>query len=145
MADPLPIEADPSPGDIQALRESLYRFNVAALDGLEGEELAVILRDEVGDLLGGIYGWTWAGWLEVNLLWVREDQRGRGLGSRLLAAAEAEGRARGAHTALLDTHTFQAPDFYRRHGYHVYAAVEGYPPGHSKLLFRKRLSPEDAE
>src|SRR3954447_6852211 len=142
MNDALTIEADPSDKDIQELRHQLYRYNVASLDGLEGDTLAIFVRGPDGELQGGIYGWTWAGWLEINLLWVHEQQRGRGLGSRLLAAAEAEGQARGAHTALLDTHTFQAPAFYQQHGYEVYATVEGYPPGHSKLFFRKRLTAE---
>ena len=144
MADDLRIEADLSADDLQELRHQLYRYNVASLGGLEGETLAIFVRGPDGALQGGIYGWTWAGWLEINQLWVREQERGHGLGSRLLAAAEAEGRARGAHTSLLDTHTFQAPAFYRRHGYEVYATVEGYPPGHSKLFFRKRLLDSDA-
>jgi ribosomal protein S18 acetylase RimI-like enzyme len=138
------IETDPASGEIQALRDSLNAFNVASMGGLEGEELAIFVRDAAGVLRGGLYGWTWGGVLEVNLLWVHEAERGRGLGSRLLAMAEAEGRARGASMAVLDTHSFQAPDFYRRHGYEVYAILEGYPAGHSKLYFRKRLLPEQA-
>jgi ribosomal protein S18 acetylase RimI-like enzyme len=142
--DDLRIEAHPRREDLEELHERLYRFNVASLGGTEGDELAIFVRDADGSLLGGIAGFTWLGWMQVNVLWVREDQRGRGLGSRLLAAAEAEGRARGAHTCLLETHTFQAPDFYPKYGYEVYATIEAYPPGHSKLLFRKRLSAEDA-
>lgn len=145
MADELRIETDPASGDIQMLRESLNAYNVASMGGLEGDELAIFVRDTAGELRGGLYGWTWGGVMEVNLLWVREDERGRGLGSKLLAMAEAEGRARGANMAVLDTHSFQAPDFYRRHGYEVYATLDGYPAGHSKLFFRKRLLTNDAE
>ena len=142
MTDELRVETAPANEDIQTLRESLYAYNVAGVGGLEAEELAILVRGEDGELRGGLYGWIWGGYLEVNLLWVHEAERGRGLGSRLLSMAEAEGRARGAHTAVLDTHTFQAPDFYRRQGYEVYATVEGYPAGHDKLYFRKRLLPE---
>jgi ribosomal protein S18 acetylase RimI-like enzyme len=144
MADELRIETDPASGDVQALRQSLYAYNVASTGGLEGDELAMFVRGADGEVRGGLYGWTWGGILEVNLLWVHEQERGRGLGSRLLAAAEAEARARGAHTAILDTHSFQAPDFYRRRGYEVYATLEGYPAGHDKLYFRKRLLPRQA-
>jgi ribosomal protein S18 acetylase RimI-like enzyme len=140
----LRIETDPASGDIQALRERIYEYNVAGTGGLEGEEVAIFVRGADGEVRAVLYGWTWGGYLEVNLLWVHEQERGRGLGSRLLVAAEAEARTRGAHTAILDTHSFQAPDFYRRHGYEVYATLEGYPAGHSKLYFRKRLLPGDS-
>ena len=42
--------------------------------------------------VGGIVGATWGGWLAIDLVWVREDQRGAGLGSDLLHRIEAGGR-----------------------------------------------------
>jgi GNAT superfamily N-acetyltransferase len=143
VAEDLPVEDAFNREAVQELRERLYQYNVASVGGLEGKELGIFVRGEDGELRGGLYGWTWGGYLEVNLLWVHEAERGHGLGSQLLAAAEAEGRARGAHTAILDTHSFQAPAFYRRHGYKEYATLEGYPAGHDKLFFRKRLLPDE--
>ena len=142
MADELQIQTDASDQDVQALRDQITAYNFATVTDLEGKDLAIFVRGADGEIRAGLYGWTWGGYLEVNLLWVHETERGHGLGSRLLAAAETEGRARGAHTAILDTHSFQAPAFYRRHGYEEYATLEGYPAGHSKHFFRKRLLPD---
>ena len=47
--------------------------------------------------------------------------------------------AAGAHSAFLETHSFQAPDLYRRLGYEPIAEIEDYPPGGSQLIMRKRL------
>jgi GNAT superfamily N-acetyltransferase len=139
MDETLRVGTTPDGRDIRALRRGIYEHNVAST-GIEGDDISIFVRDADGELRGGLYGWTWSGWLEVNLLWVRADERGHGLGSRLLAAAEAEALARGCHTSILDTHSFQAPDFYRKHGYEVWANLDGYPTGHSKIYFRKRLA-----
>ena len=142
--EPLEIETDPNRRDVNALDVWMYQLNVARTGIADGEELAIFLRDDEGAIRAGLYGWTWSGWLEIRTLFVHEAERGRGLGSRLLAAAEKEGRRRGAHTAILDTHSFQAPDFYRARGYQAYAELDGYPTGHSKIFLRKRLDDQSA-
>jgi GNAT superfamily N-acetyltransferase len=78
-------------------------------------------------------------WLTVDTMWVHPDRRGDGLGTALLAAVEAEARARGCRWAKLNTWEFQAPGFYERHGYVEYGREVDYPPGHVNHLMRKAL------
>ncbi len=61
--------------------------------------------------------------LEVEFLYVAEDMRGRGLGSRLLAHVEDAARKDGLRRVLLNTYSFQAPGFYEKHGYQRLFAV----------------------
>ena len=142
--DELIVERPPRAEDVEALGELIYAYNAASSGIDDGEEFGIFLRDDDATLYGGICGWTWAGCTEIRYLWVHETRRGQGYGSRLLAAAEDAARERGCHTALLDTYSFQAPEFYRAHGYEVYAVVDDFPTGHQRLFLRKRLTPPEA-
>jgi GNAT superfamily N-acetyltransferase len=73
------------------------------------------------------------------LLWVHADLRGKGYGSRLLALAEDEARARGCYLVTLGSYSFQAPGFYQRHGYQVVGTVPDCPPGHAHVYLMKAL------
>jgi GNAT superfamily N-acetyltransferase len=75
----------------------------------------------------------------VKLLWVAESHRGGGLGSAMLRAAEAEALRRGCRQIMLATHSFQAPDFYAKHGFRRVAIVVGNPIGHTDILMLKRI------
>jgi ribosomal protein S18 acetylase RimI-like enzyme len=115
-----------------------HNLETTGIDDARG--LTVTSRDAEGDLIGGLSGFTWGGLCKVRLLWVREDQRGRGLGSRLMDAAEAEAMARGCRQVVLETHSFQAPEFYQARGYRIVGTVEDYPQGYQYFMLVKRLT-----
>ncbi|MFD9869551.1 GNAT family N-acetyltransferase [Streptomyces niveus] len=103
--------------------------------------LHVWLMDEsTGALAGGLAAHVWARWLHVDLLWIDETHRGTGLGTRLLAEAEDQARARGCTHARLETWDFQAPAFYRQQGYELAGHIPDYPPGVTEFFFIKRLT-----
>lgn len=103
----------------QRLSDELDVVNAAATPGVAApRELTVRITDGEGDdLVAGVSGWTWGVAAGIGMTWVREDQRGTGVGSRLLDAFEAEARERGCTHVFVTSFTFQAPGFYERHGY----------------------------
>lgn len=107
----------------------------------EGHEktLCFALHASDGSVVGGIIGETHWNWLFINLMWIRQDLRGQGYGHQLIMAAEDEGRRRGATHAYLDTFSFQAPEFYQKHGYQVFGVLEDFPPGHKRYYLTKQL------
>jgi GNAT superfamily N-acetyltransferase len=123
----------------ERLDQEISAFNAAASGHHDARMLSVAVRGDDGDLRGGLYGWTWGGCGYVDLLWVRDDQRGLGLGAGLLAAAEAEIRRRGCDRVALSTHSFQAPGFYARLGYTECGRTPGYPRGHDDIHLVKQL------
>lgn len=135
------LEDEPDLHAVHFLDDQLYAYNVARTQINNGRLLGMFLHDEHGEIAAGLYGWTWGTSLFVDKLWVREDQRHAGYGSRMLQAAEQEGVARGCTQSMLVTHNFQAPDFYRKHGYEIVGMFEDYPtPEYKQYFLRKSLS-----
>src|SRR6185437_8050083 len=78
---PVMSEARFAVGDADAdlaerLDQEISAFNAAASGHHDARMLSVAVRGDDGDLRGGLYGWTWGGCGYVDLLWVRDDQRG---------------------------------------------------------------------
>ena len=95
-----------------------------------------------GKVQGGVRGQTYWSWCAIDVLTVAEPYRRQGIGSRLLARVEEIARARGCVGIRLDTTSFQAPDFYRRHGTSNLVA-SGLSAGLSRLWFMKRFEVTD--
>jgi GNAT superfamily N-acetyltransferase len=135
----LRLDEHPSDTEREYLDDQINAFNVAQTGKHDYQPLAFVLRDDENVLVAGIAGWTWAGGCEIRSLWVAEAWRGHGLGTRLLALAEQEATRRGCKTVVLDTHSFQAPNFYVKQGYLLTGVVDDYPPGARRYFFHKRL------
>lgn len=140
MDDELTIEDEPRREDVAALDDRLYRYSAAVTGCDNGRWLAIFVRDGAGEITAGLHGWTWGRTGYVRTLWVRDDLRRQGLGARLLGAAEREAVRRGCREMQLETHSYQAPDFYRRQGYLQVDELPSWPgEGHTRVFLRKAL------
>jgi GNAT superfamily N-acetyltransferase len=133
-------EDHPDPLDIEVLETQIRREASAAMGLGEEADLAIFVRD-ADRVVAGISGWTWGDCCELQSLWVEPSLRGRGLATRLLAAAEAEAAARGCSQTVHFTYAFQAQALYERNGYELAGRVEDFPSGTDVLWYRKRLNP----
>jgi GNAT superfamily N-acetyltransferase len=135
----LVLDHDTAPENIGLIGQALSSFNTSAVGLDDQRRVAIFFKDSSDEIVAGLYGSTYWGWLEISLLWVREDLRGRGYGSQLLEAAETEALDRGCRAAMLDTFSFQSPQFYLKHGYEVFGELEAYAGEHKRFYFRKSL------
>ena len=117
----------------------ISEFNKQQAGDDEGKNLCFVLQTPDQEVVGGVIGATFWDWLYIDLMWIREDLRGQGYGHLLLTRAEEEGRQRGAKNSYLDTFSFQAPDFYKKHGYQVFGELKGFPAGHQRYFLTKQL------
>lgn len=131
------VEERAAPADERVVHDGLRAFNEAVIGPPEARPLAVFARDAAGRVVGGLIGESKWRWLYVAKLWLPRELRGQGLGSRLLAAAEAEAWRRDCLGVFLDTFEYQALPFYERHGYELFGTLDGYPPGWRQYHVRK--------
>lgn len=133
------MTATPDRADLRDVERAVLEFNMQRTGYRDDAELACVLRDDDGALVAGLSGFTWGGYGMIEWLFVRDDQRGTGLGTRLVRAAEDEATRRGCVVMRVNTHTFQAPDFYARLGYGVIGSSDDTPVGHGEIFYAKRL------
>ncbi|PYI50511.1 GNAT family N-acetyltransferase [Paenibacillus flagellatus] len=125
--------------DAAYVRHKLIEYNSKHVTGAY-EPIQLAIRDESGDIVAGLVGKRCWNWVEVDILWVDERYRRHGYGSRLLAEAESLAAAKGADFVKLNTFGFQAPDFYRKHGYEVLCVIEDAPRGSRHYYLKKSIN-----
>ena len=142
MSESVQIKLDPSPTPeaLQTIHDGLRRYNETFAPADKDSSFTIFLRGANGRILGGIVAKAGRGWLKIGTMWVDESVRGKGYGSKLIDAAEAEGIQRGCHSAYLDTFSFQAPKFYEKQGYEIFGTLEAFPDVHKRLFMRKSLN-----
>lgn len=116
-----------------------YLANHTKAGDQQYQELTIWLRDNRHQIVGGLVGSTYWGWLLTDFLWVDEDIRGRGYGRQLLIAAEQEALRKGCRHACLETFSFQALAFYEKLGYVVFGVLDDFPSGHKRYSLKKEL------
>lgn len=125
--------------DEKIVGEGLYAYNRAAAGHEHYTPLNLFVRDENGEIKGGLLGATYWGWCAINVVWLHDDLRGKGYGTHLIQIAEEEAKRRGCHGAHLDTMSFQALPFYQKLGYTLFGQIDDIPIGHIRYFLKKSL------
>lgn len=112
-----------------------------ALGSLPPAPLEVAVADADQRIVGGLVGSTHAGVLEIHVVWVAPSHRAKGLGRRILQAAEQEARRRGCVCAVVSSYTVQAPGFYEEFGYRSFGEVRY--ANLCRVYLRKDLAPTE--
>jgi GNAT superfamily N-acetyltransferase len=131
-------ELDAPPAEFRAeLGQRIDAFHSETVP-FQSSRFGLTLTDPAGELAGGLSGAMSWGWLFINAVWVRADQRGKGAGRRLMEAAERRAAREGCHSIWLDT--FQARGFYEALGYQVFGTLENYPAAQTRYFLRKPVA-----
>lgn len=90
----------------QEIGNLLRVYNRSKREEAESEPLNLYVEDEKGNLLAGLIAETFGNWLEIEYLFVKEELRGQGIGSKLLQQAESEAKNRNCCFSFVNTYQF---------------------------------------
>lgn len=120
----------------------MIEFNLKHFpDDLKGRYQVVnlYLKDVNGNIYGGLVGEICWNWLEVQYLFVDEAYRRFGYGKNLLSEAEKIAKEKKCDFIKLDTLSFQAIDFYKKHGFEVFGTIHN-AGGHTHYYLKKDIA-----
>ena len=133
------IEQDPSATEIAFVERGLYLFEEARLGSPEHTHFAIFLRNSAGHVLGGVDGHVMWRRVFIKTLWLPENLRGQGIGTKLMAATESEARARACLGMWLTALGDHPRRFYLRLGFETIGELRDYVGGQSLYTLEKRL------
>ncbi|BCB02397.1 GNAT family N-acetyltransferase [Bacillus sp. KH172YL63] len=128
--------------DSDYIRKKLVEYNMSQIDDSSKtplEKVSFVMRNDGGEIVGGVVGEMFWHHLHIDFLWVSEEHRNGGYGSKLLQQIEEHAREKGCYLVMLDTLSFQAPEFYKKMGYREFGLLEDFPKGRSRHFMEKRL------
>jgi len=122
--------------------EFLVEYNLSKTQHLKNEinkPIEIIVRDSNNEIVGGLYGRSIWGTLEIKTFVVKTESRNKGIGHKLMAEAEKEAKKRFCSFISLDTFSFQAPGFYEKIGFEKIGTEIDFPKGFKKYYYRKEI------
>ena len=122
------------------LWDGLVRFNRKTAGPFRYSRTVLAVKDDSGRVRGGAILQSY--WKEtyVELLWLSDKARRKGVGRQLMQEAERRARRRGSKLMHLNTYSFQAPGFYEKLGFKRFGGMSGSPPGASRHWYVKQLT-----
>ncbi len=133
------VDHNPSQADNDALMEGLITCFEREMSETRDKEFSVFLKNDLGEIFGGIQAHFDTESVYVEVLWVDKKLRKKGYGKKLLNAAELEAIKNGCVFSMLDTWDFQAEGFYLKNGYEPMGEIKKYWREHSRIFLKKAL------
>ena len=136
----LELAEPPTAEDTRLLIDGVRSFNRERTGVERPRTVAYLLRDEQRRIIGGVQGMLWGRAMHIDVLWVDEDHRGEGHGSRLMSEIEKYGAEHNHPLLYLETASFQALPFYEGLGYRVFGELPEICEGETMFFLSKVLN-----
>ncbi len=134
------LTENPDPLDLQIIREDMEGHHAAHSSPVDWLPLAAIMRNPKGEIIAGVIGGSYWGWLYIARVWVKDRLRRKSYSLRLLKEVEKEALHRGCGHSFVETQDFESMLFYENIGYLVSKKTE--ESGNTRYSMQKELHPQ---
>ncbi|MFC7782801.1 GNAT family N-acetyltransferase [Legionella taurinensis] len=132
------VDNNPSDESNARLRNGIVDFNAKYLHE-KASPFSIFAQNNKNEIIGGATIWEHSDAFYIDILWVEENYREQGVGSRLLNELFNQATIKNVKKIFVDTYEFQAVDFYKKQGFFVIGRLEDYLLGHDRIYLRKNL------
>lgn len=133
------VAAEIKPQEMHVIVKGLTAYNASKANGDMPQYLMITVRDQEQNVVGGLVGASYLGWVQVQAVWLDDSLRGQGYGKDLMRKVEEEALRRACPRIFLETLSFQALGFYEKLGYTIVSRLDGFPPGGTRYALTKML------
>jgi GNAT superfamily N-acetyltransferase len=127
--------------DLKILHNGLHQAVVQHVgDGYKGTRIRLVIKNPEGELIGGLSAWTTLQNLIFDAIWIEQEYRGRGLGTKLMLEMEKIARKNGCIASQASCFSFQAPGFFEKMGYKTLGISDGYPSPNREFYLVKKYT-----
>ncbi|MBS0290309.1 MAG: GNAT family N-acetyltransferase [Proteobacteria bacterium] len=110
------IDKNPKAEDDKILRNGIVYFNSQVIKE-EATHFSIFAKRD-NNIIGGALIWEHSDALYIDVLWCNENNRKKGVGTKIISMIDEVATNKGLTKLFVDTYSFQAQDFYQKHGFY---------------------------
>lgn len=122
------IIEDPTDEETSSIEKGVLDYGLTQVEGIAPTKWAFHAVED-GQLLGGATGRIHFTQFYLDLVWVKEEFRSKGVGTVILASIVDFARENKCKRILLNTMNVNAVRLYEKLGYKILSVIEGYVDG----------------
>lgn len=140
MEKMIKIKQQPLTQDLKSkVDEGFSRHAIAMVGHDEKFEPVAFIAEDGQGMIGMVAGQLFWGALHIKYVFIDEQYRGKGLGTRLMEEALAYGQSHKCPFAFVETMSFQALEFYQKLGFNLEFTRSGFAHGTAFHYLKKDL------
>ncbi|MBA3535020.1 MAG: GNAT family N-acetyltransferase [Tatlockia sp.] len=131
------IENNPNSSDEKVIRDGIVNFNSQVINE-KAKHFSIFAKDK-GKIIGGALIRAHSDALYIDVLWCVEKYRSKGVGTEIINLINNVARDKGLSKIFVDTYSFQAQDFYKKHSFYTIGTIPKYLKNHDRIFLRKDI------
>ena len=130
---------EPSTEESKPIEDGIMEYGLLQVNGIAPKKWA-FHAIEAGEIVGGATGRVHFSQFYLDNIWVKEEYRSKGIGTKIHEAVVTCAKQCACHRIQLSTLNEKAVRFYTRLNYETLAMIEGYVDGFNLYFMARKIN-----